>query len=106
MLYIVSVTPALITIVLIFVDGVLIGLAAKKGIVAMILLLIAVVLSAFLGIAYLKSLSASTIEAWIVSHSSLLTKSIEGLLPIGTIGSVSLSIILFVVGMVLGFWRG
>lgn len=102
----VSVTPALVTIALIFVDGLLIGVAAKKGFVAMVLLLIAVVLSAFLGIAYLKSLSASTIEAWIVSHTSLLTQSIEGLLPIGSIGSISLSLVLFVVGIVVGFWKG
>lgn len=101
-----SVTPALVTIALIFFDGLLIGIAAKKGIVAMILLLIAVVLSAYLGIAYLKSLSASTIETWIVSHSSLLTQSIEGVLPIGSIGSISLSIVLFVVGIAVGLWKG
>ncbi|MGC8665053.1 MAG: hypothetical protein ACP5FU_06735 [Nitrososphaeria archaeon] len=84
-------------IVLAFADGVIIGLAIKKGIVSFILLIIGILLSSYIGLT-LPGLSLSVILSKIVAYSSYLLSKAPAMfagLPV-----------LFLIGLAIGLWKG
>lgn len=83
--------------ILFLVDGLLFGLAIKKGLTALILTIVAFIVADFIGISFLPNFSATQMLNTIYQYAS------QQLL--GTI-SFSISIILFLVGLVVGFLKG
>ncbi len=99
-------TSAIVIILLMFVDGLLIGFAAKRAAAAFVAVIVAVVISAYLGIAFINDIPYQSIYNWIYAHSTVLVNSVESLAPIGYIGSFSLLVVIFVVGLAIGFLKG
>ncbi len=97
----------IVILVLAFVDGLLFGLAVKKGVVSFVLLLVAIVISAYAGFSFVPNISLgnlwnNTILPYITNHLT----SVSSLIPIGGIGSLSLVIVLFIIGLGIGIWKG
>lgn len=86
-----------VTIILVFVDGLLFGLAIKKAIVSVVLLLVAFAISYFVGLAFIPSFSFSSILKYIVDYS----KGIQ----FGQI-VVSFTVLVFFIGLGIGIWKG
>ncbi len=86
-----------ITIFLGFLDGLLFGLAIKKALISVVLIVVAFILASFLGLTFIPSLPTSQI------YSSL--SAFFSQLNFGTIG-VTFSIVLFVIGFGIGIWKG
>lgn len=96
----------IILLVLGFVDGLLFGLAIKKGIVSFVLLIIAFIISGYVGILSLPSVSFSNLLAKVGNYILVNMNNITSLIPIGNYGSLSLLIVLFIVGLGIGIWKG
>ncbi len=86
-----------ITLLLGFVDGLLFGLAIKKALVSVVLIVVAFILASFLGLTFIPSLQTSQI------YSSL--SAFFSQLNFGAIG-VTFSIVLFAIGFGIGIWKG
>lgn len=96
----------IIVLVLALVDGLLFGLAIKKGIVSFILLIIAFIISGYIGLSFIPKISVSNLLSTVVSYVQANLQSITSLIPIGSIGSVSLLVVLFALGLGIGIWKG
>ncbi|MDS0256101.1 hypothetical protein ApAK_00130 [Thermoplasmatales archaeon AK] len=86
-----------ITMVLVFVDGLLFGVAFKKAIASIILVIVAIIIASFLGLAFIPNISLTGLISQLVSYAQ------------GTkLGSlvVSFTIVLFVIGLGIGIWKG
>jgi hypothetical protein len=86
-----------VTIILVFVDGLLFGLAIKKAIVSVVLLLVAFVISYFVGLAFIPSISVSSILKYVVDYA-------KGIQFGGIV--VSFTILVFFIGLGIGIWKG
>ncbi|MCL5680723.1 MAG: hypothetical protein M1515_01570 [Candidatus Thermoplasmatota archaeon] len=84
-----------------FVIGLLIGLAIKKGVVAFALVFVALILASFVGLTFLPSVPPS-------KFINLITKYFYIMLHTVNYGTLifSLSLILFLLGLVVGFLKG
>ncbi len=87
----------LIMVVLSFVDGLLLGLAIKKGLLSFILLVAALLLGSYIGIS-MPGLSAD----YLISRASYLISRWASTVPL-TFSGVS---IFFLLGLVVGIWKG
>lgn len=96
----------LIVLVLSFVDGLLFGLAIKKGIVSFVLLIVAFILSGYVGLSFVPKISAQHLFTSAVAYVEKNLHSISSLIPIGNAGSLSLIVVLFAVGLGIGVWKG
>ena len=87
----------LINIALLFIDGALFGLATKKALTSLILLVVALALAGYLGLS-IPSLTPSSI----VSHAASFALSIYH-----QIGPQFFAYpIVFIAGFAIGFWKG
>lgn len=92
--------------ILAIIDGLLFGLAIKKGIVSFILLLVAFVISGYIGFTNSFKMPVSDIFSRIVSFVENNAHGLATLVPIGSTGAVSLLVVLFVIGLGIGIWKG
>lgn len=86
-----------VTMVLIFIDGLMFGLALKKAFVSVILIFVALVIAYFLGLTFVPNISLAPIVQYITNYAS--TVQFGSLI-------VSFSIVVFVIGLGIGLWRG
>lgn len=89
------------------VDGLLFGLAIKKGILSFVLLIIAMFIAAYVGFAFVPphvsiSSLASSVMPYVKQYVGEVTKS----LSLGFGGSLSLTVVLFLIGLGIGLWKG
>lgn len=96
----------LIVPILAIVDGLLFGLAIKKGIVSFVLLLIAFVISSYIGFTFVLNHTITAFANTIVNFITSNAQSFAALVPIGNLGSISLLAVLFFVGLGIGIWKG
>lgn len=86
-----------ITLLLIFVDGLMFGLAIKKAFTSVILILISLMIAYFLGLTFVPNISLSTIVHNVIQYS--------GTLHFGNL-IITFSIVVFIIGFGIGLWRG
>lgn len=96
----------LIVPILALVDGLLFGLAIKKGVVSFVLLLVAFVVSGYIGFSFIPSVPVTSLMNTIVNYITTNAQSLSTLIPIGNVGSISLIVVLFFVGLGVGIWKG
>ena len=91
----------IITIILTFVSGLLIGLAVKKGLTALILGIVGIVIAGYVGIAFVPKVSLTyEFHKW----SSFFLTYISTV-KFGAV-QLTLSVILFLIGLAIGLWKG
>ena len=91
----------IITIILTFASGLLIGLGLKKGFTALILGIVGIVIAGYVGIAFIPKISLTyEFHKW----SSLFLTYISTV-KFGAV-QLTLSIILFLIGLAIGLWKG
>lgn len=95
-----------ILILIAFIDGLLFGLAIKKGIVSVILLIVAFVLASYAGLAFIPKISLRTI--WTDVSGFLISNidKVPGLVSLGHVGAITIVTVLFLVGLGVGIWKG
>ncbi|MGP6206814.1 hypothetical protein ACNF42_02095 [Cuniculiplasma sp. SKW3] len=96
----------LVELALIFVDGLLFGLGIKKGVWSVILIVLAVLLGEYINYSVLPKASLQTFENNVVSHITNVLHNIEQVIPFHDLGAISISLILFIVGFVIGYLKG
>ncbi len=96
----------IVLLVLAFVDGLLFGLAVKKGIVSFVLLIIAFIISGYVGLSFVPKISITNLLSKATTYIVTNLQSIASIIPIGNTGSLSLLVVLFAVGVGLGVWKG
>jgi len=88
---------AYITLLLVFVDGLLFGLAIKKGIVSLILMVVAFFLAYFVGLSFIPKVNITNVITTVIHYMS--TVKFGSLI-------LSFALILFIVGFGIGAWKG
>ncbi len=96
----------LVELALIFIDGLLFGLGIKKGVWSVILIVIAVLLSEYINFSVLPKASLSTFYDDVKSHIEYIITNINKIIPFSNIGAISISLILFIVGFIVGYMKG
>lgn len=96
----------LILPILAIVDGLLFGLAIKKGVVSFVLLFIAFVISGYIGFSFVPNIPITSIMNTLVNYITTSAQSLSTVVPIGNLGSISLLVVLFFVGLGVGIWKG
>ena len=96
----------LVELALIFVDGLLFGLGIKKGVWSVILIVVAVLLSEYINYSVLPKTSLTTFYDDIKTHIEYIITNINKIVPFSNIGAVSISLILFAVGFIIGYMKG
>lgn len=96
----------LIIPVLAFVDGLLFGLAIKKGVISFVLLVVALIVSGYVGFSFIPNISVTSLVSTATSYISTHIQSVVSLIPIGSTGAISLVAVLFFVGLGIGLWKG
>ena len=96
----------LVELALIFIDGLLFGLGIKKGVWSVILIVIAVLLSEYINYSVLPKVSLSTFYDDVKSHIEYIITNINKIIPFSNIGAISISLILFIVGFIVGYMKG
>ena len=96
----------LVELALIFIDGLLFGLGIKKGVWSVILIVIAVFLSEYINFSVLPKASLSTFYDDVKSHIEYIITNINKIIPFSNIGAISISLILFIVGFIVGYMKG
>jgi hypothetical protein len=90
---------SIISVILLFVDGLLFGLAAKKGLVSIILIVVGIVLAGILGIT-IPFVSLSTIWTHVVNI--IATQA-----NVNNIGPIFYTFPIFwIIGFAIGIWKG
>jgi hypothetical protein len=87
-----------ITIALLLIDGAIIGVAVKRGIISVVLLAIGLLLAGFAGLALPFSLSASDIVTHLTNIFLSQVKHVGGV--------ISAFPISWLIGFALGIWKG
>ncbi len=85
------------TVLLVFIDGLMFGLALKKAFVSVILILVALVIAYFLGLTFVPNISLNTVVQNFLSY----TTSVH----FGNL-IITFSIVVFIIGLGIGLWRG
>ena len=98
-IYPVAIQPyaAYITMILGFVDGLLFGLAVKKAVISVVLVIVGLIVASFLGLTFLPNVTSSQFYSAV---SSFFTH-----LNFGAF-TVTFSIVLFAIGFGIGIWKG
>lgn len=92
---------AAVGMVLLFVDGALFGLAAKKALTSAVLFVVAILLAGYVGLG-LGSLSSLFSPAAIFPHVVAIVSSLYAHIGGGVLGLP----IALIIGIALGFWKG
>ena len=95
-----------VILIIALIDGLLFGLAIKKGIVSAILLIIAFVLAAYAGLSFVPKISLSEISSYVTKFILDGIDKAPGLLSLGHAGAITLVTVLFLVGLGVGIWKG
>ncbi len=95
-----------ILLIIALIDGLLFGLAIKKALVSAILIIIALVLATYAGLSFIPKISYSKVMSDISTYVSANITKLPGLLHIGGAGSLTLIVVLFLVGLGIGIWKG
>ena len=85
-----------ILFILFFVDGLLIGLAIRKGATALILVIIAVAIAGFAGITFIPSISVTSIVDYVINYAKTAKYGVI---------IVSSTVVVFVVGLIIGLLK-
>ena len=85
-----------ILFILFFVDGLLIGLAIRKGATALVLVIIAVAIAGFAGITFIPSISVTSIVDYVINYAK--TAKYGAII-------VSSTVVVFVVGLIIGLLK-
>jgi hypothetical protein len=96
----------LVELALIFIDGLLFGLGIKKGVWSVILIVVAVLLSEYINYSVLPKASLSTFYDDVKAHIDYIIANINKIIPFSNLGAVSISLILFIVGFIVGYLKG
>ncbi|MCL4345639.1 MAG: hypothetical protein M1375_01150 [Candidatus Thermoplasmatota archaeon] len=96
----------LVELALIFVDGLLFGLGIKKGVWSVLLIVLAVLLGEYINYSVIPSASLQTFETNVKNHIVYVIDNIEKIVPFSNIGAIGTSLILFIVGFVIGYLKG
>lgn len=96
----------LVDLALIFVDGLLFGLGVKKGVWSVLLIVIAVLLGEYINYSALPKASLNSFYTDVVNHIQYVISNIEAVIPFHDIGAISVSLVLFVVGFIIGYLKG
>ena len=92
---------SVIDLILPFVAGLFFGLAIKKGIMAFIFAIIAFLIASYVGLTFIPKISLSyEIHKW-----SLFVMSYVSTVKFGSL-VLSLTVILFLIGLAIGLWKG
>lgn len=91
----------IIDLVLSFVVGLLFGLAVKKGLIAFVLALAGFFIASYIGLTFIPKVS---ILYEINKAIGLLSDYVKNF-QIGTI-AITLTVIIFAIGVVVGLWKG
>jgi len=86
-----------IFLVLTFFVGLLLGLAIKKGIVAIVLIIVAFILASFIGLPYFPVVDYQSLVNSAYSYSTV----VHFTEPVITFG-----LVIFAVGVAIGVWKG
>ncbi|MFG1460294.1 MAG: hypothetical protein AAE987_02805 [Thermoplasmataceae archaeon] len=85
-----------ILFILFFVDGLLIGLAIRKGATALVLVIIAVAIAGFAGITFIPSISVTSIVDYVINYAKTAKYGVI---------VVSSTVVVFVVGLIIGLLK-
>ena len=96
----------LIIPVMAFVDGLLFGLAIKKGVISFVLLVVALIVSGYVGFSFIPNISVTSLVSAATSYITAHIQSVVSLIPIGSTGAISFVAVLFFVGLGIGLWKG
>ncbi|GGM79181.1 hypothetical protein GCM10007108_16760 [Thermogymnomonas acidicola] len=88
------------------VDGLLFGLAIKKGILSFVLLIIAMFIAAYVGFAFVPHVSISSLASSVMPYVKQYVGEVTKSLSLGFGGSLSLTVVLFLIGLGIGLWKG
>ena len=99
-------TNPYVLLLLIFVDGLLLGLGIKKGVWSVLLIILAVLLSEYINYSVIPSASLSTFETNVRNHIYYIITNIEKVLPGNSTTTISLSLVIFAVGFIIGYLKG
>ena len=92
---------SLLDFVLTFVVGLLFGLAVKKGAMAFLLAIIGFIIAVYVGITFIPKISLTYEINKFFALASAYLKDFQ----IGAL-TVSLTIVLFLIGLAIGLWKG
>lgn len=92
---------SLLDFILTFVVGLLFGLSIKKGALAFLLAIIGFVIAGYVGLTFVPKISLTYEINKFVSLAIAYIKDFQ----IGTI-AVSLTVVLFLIGLAIGLWKG
>jgi hypothetical protein len=87
--------------VLTFVAGLLFGLAIKKGAIAFLLTIIGFLIASYVGLTFVPKISLSYEINRFISLATTYVKDVQ----VGAIG-LSTTVILFLIGLAIGIWKG
>ncbi|AAT42915.1 hypothetical protein [Picrophilus oshimae] len=90
-----------ITLVLVFVDGLLFGMVAKKAIVAIVLLVVALLIASFIDLSFIPKVNFSNIITGLSNYTYNYTSSLH----LSSI-NVTFFLIVFIIGLGIGIWKG
>ena len=85
-----------ILFILFFVDGLLIGLAIRKGATALVLVIVAVAIAGFAGITFIPSISVTSIVDYVINYAKTAKYGVI---------VVSSTVVVFVVGLIIGLLK-
>ncbi|MDA8054892.1 MAG: hypothetical protein M0Z77_04485 [Thermoplasmatales archaeon] len=92
---------SIVDLILPFVAGLFFGLAIKKGIMAFVFAIIGFLIASYVGLTFIPKISISyEIHKWTLFLSSYISTVKFGSL------TLSLTVILFLVGLAIGLWKG
>lgn len=91
----------ILNFVLTFVVGLLFGLAIKKGLVAFVLALVGFVIAGYVGLTFVPKISFSYEVTKFITYVVTYIHDVK----LGAI-AVSLTVILFLIGLAIGLWKG
>lgn len=86
-----------VTMILVFIDGLMFGLAIKKAFVSFILIMVGLIIAYFLGLTFVPNVSLGSVVQQVMTY----TSSVH----FGTL-IVSFTIVIFFIGLGLGLWKG
>ncbi|MCL5783024.1 MAG: hypothetical protein M1476_03835 [Candidatus Thermoplasmatota archaeon] len=86
-----------VTLLLIFLDGLMLGFAVKKAFTAVVLTFVGLVIAYFLGLTFVPNVSISSIVHAIEIYATTI--------HFGSL-IISFSIMVFIIGFGIGMWRG
>ena len=90
-----------ITMALVFIDGLLFGIAIRKAVTSIVLLVVAFIIAGFVSISFIPHTSSSSIISSITKYATTYTSTLHF-----TAIDITFTVILFIVGFAMGLWKG